>query len=141
MEHRRFNPQEEQKIKKAKCINYIGFGIVVIGFCLVVGLVAVLLVRYGSYRYWHTFTSEKWLENPERRAKMTADLFEDYMLIGMTEDEVIDLLGQNNNDYGYFNQNNRFVYYLGNERTIIDSEWLLIDFENDIVKEYSMTMD
>ena len=134
MWQRQLNPQEIQEIKKAKRINYIGFGIVV-------GLIAVLLFWYGSYRYWHTFTSEKWLENPERRAKMTADLFENYVLIGMAENEVIDLLGQNNNDYGYFNQNNRFVYYLGNERTIIDSEWLLIDFENGIVKEYSMTID
>jgi len=81
------------------------------------------------------------LAYPEKRAKMTSDLLENYELVGMTEDEVINLLGQNNNDYGYFVEDNRFIYYLGNERTIIDSEWLLIDFENGIVTEYTMTMD
>jgi len=74
---------------------------------------------------------------PEKRAKMTSDLLDNYELVGMTETEVVNLLGQNR----YFVEDNRFVYYLGNERTFIDSEWLLIDFENGIVTEYSMTTD
>jgi len=41
----------------------------------------------------------------------------------------------------HFVQDNRFVYFLGSERTVIDSEWLLIDFENGVVTEYSITMD
>ena len=81
------------------------------------------------------------MEYPGQRAKMAADLFEDYELVGMTENEIISLLGQNDNECGKFNQDNRFVYYLGEERTIIDSEWLLIDFENGVAKEYSITMD
>lgn len=65
---------------------------------------------------------------------MTGDLLEDYDLIGMTEAEIVDLLGADNQD-------DRYVYYLGNERTMIDGEWLLIEFENGVVTGYSMTTD
>lgn len=138
MKSKRFNPQDEREIRKIKRTNYLIFGV----FSTIFILLAILFfIWFGLFQYWHTFTTEKWLEYPNRRAKMTADLLENYELVGMTEDEVISLLGQNNNEYGYFNQDNRFIYYLGEERTIIDSEWLLIDFENGVVKEYSMTMD
>lgn len=125
---------EKHEIKKIKRTTYTVFGV------FLAAMVASI-VWFCSYQYWHSFSSEKWLEYPEKRANMTADLLERYEIIGMTEDEVVALLGQNNNDYGYFIKDNRFVYYLGNERTIIDSEWLLIEFEDNIVTEYSMAMD
>jgi hypothetical protein len=56
----------------------------------------------------------------------------------MQEQQTEEYLGPDHNDSGYFSQANRFVYYWGNERTIIDSERLLIVFENDVVHEYSM---
>ena len=124
----------DKEMQKARRFNIVVFT----AFVLIFVMAVFGLLRY---KYWHTFTPGKWLEYPEKRAKMTADLFEDFDLIGMSEDEIIELLGNNNNDYGYFNKDNRFVYYLGNERTIIDSEWLLIDFENNVVCDYSMTMD
>ncbi len=133
-----FSPQDEREIQKIKRTDYLIFGI----FATIFTVLAILFfIWHGSFQYWHTFTTEKWLEYPGQRAKMAADLFEDYELVGMTENEIISLLGQNDNECGKFNQDNRFVYYLGEERTIIDSEWLLIDFENGVVKEYSITMD
>jgi len=42
---------------------------------------------------------------------------------------------------GYFNAPDRSVYCLGSRRTVIDDEWLLIDFENGVVREYTMTTD
>ena len=50
------------------------------------GMLAVLvIICFTSYKYWHTFTKEKWMEYRERRAGMTADLLENYELFGMTE--------------------------------------------------------
>ena len=157
MEEKWFNPQDEKKIRKNKHIKYVIFGI----FAVLVILLAVWLI---SFLYWRTFTTERWLEHPEQRAKMTLDMIENYGLIGMTEDEIISLLGQsdnenvnelmgiteneiisllglNDNERVNVNQDNRFVYYLGNKRTIIHHEWLLIDFEDGKVRGYSMLAD
>jgi len=129
-----FSSKDKDMIRQIKLKNYIALGVLAVLF-------AAVLAWFCSYKYWHSFSQEKWSAYPERRAKMTSDLLGNYELIGMTEAEIVNLLGQNNNDYGYFVQDSRFVYYLGNERTIIDSEWLLIDFENGIATEYSMTTD
>lgn len=89
-----------------------------------------------------TFTTERWLNDPENRTAIIDDLLANYPLVGMTEQEIIDLLGKNTNT-SYFKADNRFVYRLGDERGLmsIDSEWLLIDFENGIVADYSVTSD
>ncbi len=134
MEGKKFTPQEEREIRKIKRTNCIIFGF----FVLLAIMVAIWL---GTYLYWHTFTSEKWQANPERRATMVADLLADYQLVGMTEDVLVALLGPSDNDYGYFNQDGQLVYCLGNERTIIDREWLLVELEDGIVCDYSLTTD
>ena len=84
MEGKKFTPQEEREIRKIKRTNCIIFGF----FVLLAILVAIWL---GTYLYWHTFTSEKWQANPERRATMVADLLADYQLVGMTEDALVAL--------------------------------------------------
>ncbi len=134
MKTNELNEEEKKTVRRLKRRNYIVFGVLVI-------LAAVVLVKFCSYRYWHSFSREKWLSYPEKRAYMASDLLKRHELAGMTKDEVVSLLGQHNNDYGYFSEENRLVYYLGGERTIIDSEWLLIDFENGVVTGYSITTD
>lgn len=98
-------------------------------------------VGAASWSCWCRSTYEAISVEVEKRAKMTGDLLHDYNLVGMSKEQILRFLGPDNNDYGYFNQENRWVYYLGSERTIIDSEWLLIDFEDSIVHEYAMTID
>lgn len=122
---------DAQKAKRHILTTFIVFAVIL----------ALIGVWYAHFAYWHTFSTQKWIDYPERRAKMTADLFARYDLVGMSKEQLAELLGPDNNDYGYFDQANRSVYYLGNERTIIDSEWLLIDFENDTVRGYAMTTD
>lgn len=126
--------QVEKEIRIIKIVNYTVLGI--LG-----ALVLLVFIWFASYHYWHTFTKEKWMEYPERRTGMTADLFENHELLGMTEGGLLALLGQNDNDLGFFEQEGRYVYRLGNERTVIDSEWLLVDFENGVVSKYSIMMD
>ena len=71
------------------------------------------------------------------------NLLEDYEIVGMQKADVVELLGNDNTDYGYFNEENRLVYYLGAERGLIsiDSEWLILDFANEIVVDCYITTD
>lgn len=113
----------------------------IIGLAMAVVLLVFCLVGAVGLRNRSTFTQEKWLRHPESRARITDNLLDQYDLIGMTEQEVLDLLGPNDNRMGYFTQENRFVYCLGGERLIMDSEWLLIDFTDGVVSDYSMITD
>lgn len=124
----------EKRTKKEKLINYFCLGV----FVLIAISVLMLLFDWNER---HSFTQAKWREDIEVRSLIVDDLLNDYELIGMTKQEIEALLGNNNNDYGYFNWENRYVYCLGGARTIIDSEWLLIDFEDDVVVNYEITMD
>ena len=69
-------------------------------------------------------------------------MLEKYDLHGMTKKEIISLLGDETQD-AYFKEDNNMVYWLGPERGLIsiDSEWLVIVFENGIVADYYITCD
>ncbi len=126
----------EKEIKRAKCINYILFGLFA---AMLVGMIVFGVVRH----YQHSFSTERWLRLPEKRTRIVDDLLTDHTLVGMTEEEVTDLLGMHNNDYGYFNREHRYVYYLGPERGFfsIDSEWLVLDFVNGRVTDCYIKVD
>ena len=124
------------EIKRIKRKNYIVFGIFA-------GLILAIIVAGIMYQYQHSFSTSKWERNPDERTKIVDDLLEDYELIGMREFDIIELLGKDNNDYGYFNEKNRLVYYLGPERGLIsiDSEWLILDFANGVIVDCYITTD
>ena len=106
---------------------------------LVIGcLIGVLVCRER-----HNFSTEKWLGDPGNRTRIVDDLLADYELIGMTEPEVLELLGSHDNDSGYFQQESRLVYWLGPERGLmsIDSEWLILDCLDGIVTAWQITTD
>ena len=111
--------------------------------CLAVLMVLFLVILAGLVflAYWNTFTPEKWQAHPDRRAALLDDLLEDHPLEGMTEAEVAALLGENDNDMGYFTEADRSVYWLGSRRTFLDSEWLLVDFADGVVTAYEWTTD
>ena len=124
------------EIKRIKRQNYLIFG-------LFVGLLLVVIIAGITYQYRRSFSTSKWENNPEERTKIVDDLLSDHELIGMQESDIIELLGENNNDYGYFNKPDRYVYYLGPERGLIsiDSEWLILDFADGVVVDYDITTD
>lgn len=126
----------DAEIKRIKRKNYIVFGIFV-------GLILAIIIAGIVYQYQHSFSTAKWERNPDERTKIVDDLLGDYDLIGMRESDIIDLLGNDNNDYGYFNEKDRFVYYLGPERGLIsiDSEWLILDFADGVVVNCYITTD
>lgn len=109
-------------------------------------ILVLIVILPGSLIYYqqHSFTTKQWIEDTRHRARMVDDLLSDYDLIGMNEAEITQLLGENDNDYGYFQAENRFVYCLGPEQGFLsgfDSEWLILDFTDGKVSRYSIDID
>jgi hypothetical protein len=127
----------QKQMRRAKMWNMIIFFIFA-------AMAAAALIGFGVYRYQHTFTVEKWLKEPYGRTNMVADLLEKYELVGMTEKEVISLLGEEETDADaktsfkisktYFDPENTIVYYLGVD--YMDDRWLILSLENGIVSGY-----
>lgn len=127
----------QKQVRQAKMWNTIVF-------CLLAVIVIAALVGFGVYRFQHTYTVDKWLEEPNYRTNIVADLLEKHILIGMTEEEIISLLGEEDNNASaktsfkisntYFEPENTIVYYLGVD--YIDDSWLIISLENDVVISY-----
>ncbi len=126
----------KRAVRKAKTVNYTVFAIFL-------AFLFAIIVGYLAYHYQHTFHSDRWLNEPSERTDMIDNLLQNYEILGLTETEVLSLLGPHDNAQGAFNADNRYVYYLGPERGLfsIDSEWLLIDFTNGVVSDYSLTTD
>jgi len=113
-------------------------------FSAVCILVIASILTFGCvYHARHTFTTARWIAAPDARTALVDDLLARYPLNGMTEDEILALLGEHDNDTGYFLQDNRYVYHLGPERGLIsiDSEWLILDFTDGVVTDCFITTD
>ena len=106
-------------------------------------VVLAIIIAGVVYYHTHTFSKSKWLNDPEGRTAIVDDLLAKHEFAGMTEEEVAALLGEPNNDYGYFNADDRYVYYMGPERGLIsiDSEWLILDFTDGVVSNSYITTD
>ena len=126
----------EREMRKARRINDIAVG-------MFAAVVLAIIIAGVAYYHTHTFSTSKWLNGPEERTAIVDDLLAKHELVGMTEAEVVALLGGPNNDYGYFNADDRYVYYMGPERGLIsiDSEWLILDFTDGVVSNSYITTD
>ncbi len=125
----------EEEIRKAKRFNYTVLAILLI-------IAVFIAVWCISYHVYHTFTTEKWLKSPDKRTRLVGDLLSRYDLIGLSEGEIAALLGENDTGRDYFSPE-KYVYYLGPERGIIsiDSEWLIIEFDDGAVSKYFVRTD
>ncbi|MED4402554.1 hypothetical protein ABET41_09845 [Metabacillus fastidiosus] len=104
-------------------------------------LICTLMLTLNEYK--SIFTTEKWLNNISERVYMVDDLLNDHNLNRKTKKEVTNLLGTPT-ETEYFKTENNIVYYLGDERGLIsiDSEWLVIEFDNsEKVKKYTVVTD
>jgi hypothetical protein len=127
----------KKHVHRAKMWNSIIFSILVV-------IVIAALVSLGTYKYQHNFTAEKWLKAPNDRTKIVDDLIIKHKLIGMTEEEIISLLGEEDHYANtktsfkisdkYFDPENTIVYYLGVK--YMDDMWLIISLTNGIVSSY-----
>lgn len=107
--------------------------VIVLGLLLALFLIA--MCGYGGYTYINelkTFSIEKWDNNVYQREMMLDDFLERYDLIGMSYDEVIEILGTNKFD------GNKYLIgksYVGpiffsitfNEKNRVESYGVIID--------------
>lgn len=81
----------------------------------------LLAAGYGLWRCQRTYTPDKWASAPDERLDILGDLLERYDLVGMTEEEVVALLGPEDGpeqtsfkgDRTYYPPEDTLVYYLG----------------------------
>lgn len=120
---------------RAKRWNIIIFSIFAVMF-------TVLLIAVCVFIYQHTYSKIKWDADKESRHKIVNDMLRKNPLIGMTEREVIALLGEEDSNgqtsfkisKEYFPPESTLVYYLGVD--IMDNNWLIISLQNDVVTDY-----
>ena len=101
-------------------------------------ILAVLIgICIGVYRYRNRFTPEKWKRSPGRRAYIVGDFLEDHPPEGLTEAEIYELLGDP--DLKAEEETLSLGYVLGNVRTVLDAEWLILELEDGTVKGYRIS--
>ena len=110
---------------------------------IVLGLFIVGIIFLGiKYKIEHTFSTTRWIEFPRERVNMVDDMLEKHNLVGQSNEQVIELLG-NGTENPYFKEVDNYVYYMGDERGLIsiDSEWLVITFDNNVVIDVKIMRD
>lgn len=106
--------------------------------------VVVLFITISFRSVSTEFDSQAWKENEQGRVQMVDALINEKLLYAKSKSEVISLLGEPLEDSPYFENSGReMIYYLGNERSFagVDSEWLLIWFEDGRVSRYEVARD
>lgn len=81
----------ENEIKRAKRR-------IIIAFSVLIAVLLIIAAAFCVYRYQHTFSQEKWLSNADGRYMIVDDMLEKHQLIGMSEADVIALLGAEDGD-------------------------------------------
>ena len=71
---------------------------IIIAFSVLVCILLVIAVIFFMYRSQHTFSQGKWLSNASERYMIVDDMLEKHPLIGISEDNVIALLGAEDGD-------------------------------------------
>ena len=125
----------DKEIKRAKIFNYT----VAIVFLLIFISTITLL---GVWKWSRTFTVRKWMDNPNDRHKIVSDMLSENEIIGMTENEIIDLLGKETefaperykNHRREFPNESNLTYGLGVD--FMSYEWLVITMEDGIAVDY-----
>lgn len=124
-------------------ISFWIIGLAIIGYITLVSYL-ILSPKLEGYANRREFDSKKWQLNLTTqdtiKQKMVDDLFLKYKIIGMTRVEVNRILGVPPKT-NYF-KDYEYVYWLGHERGIgVDSEWLGLKFENDVVIKADILTD
>ena len=112
-------------------------------FAVFICLLLISVFAFCTFKSQHTFSKSKWDTNKENRYKIVNDMLGKYQLIGMSESDVIQLLGEEDSDQTsfkisrkYFPPDSTLVYYLGVD--FMDNNWLILSINDGIVTEYCL---
>ena len=127
--------EHRKAARRAKRNNQIIFAVLT---CLLLIVVFALCV----IKYQHTVSKSKWDASKGDRYKIVNDMLDSYQLIGMSESDVIQLLGEEDSNEQtsfkiskqYFPPDSTLVYYLGVD--FVDDNWLILSINGDVVTEY-----
>lgn len=118
----------------------------IILFCVFGVIFAFVLTAVCLFQYEHTYSRAKWEHDRANRYKIVYDMLDRNQLVGMTEAEVLHLLG--GEDGGgqtsfkiskeYFPPESTLVYDLGVDW--IDSNWLVISLDDGVVTKYCIDL-
>ena len=107
--------------------KYLSLPLSFIVFSLL-SVVVVGCILGGASNYISDFSQEKWNNNERLRKYMIDDLEQNHGIIGKTDKEIVELLGEP--IYISDELNNKYEYYVG--ESIIDPYGYQIEFENNI---------
>lgn len=114
-------------------------------FVLSIVIVLTVLCYLVFQNMNERFTKQRWIEYPNIRYKMIDDIEKNNSIIGKTQQEVRELLGEPDNvwehdfEYGYYNY---YQYYIGKKHEIFEMMWepdmYLVTFRNGVVVSTSV---
>ena len=104
--------------------------------------IAIFMLVFHLYR--HTFARQRWLAEPLYRRYMLDDLERRYPLVGMTEEGVLALLGNEDSQQSSFSPGGgavyppetSLVYYIGGQSG--EDLWFILSFENGVCTGYAV---
>ena len=113
----------------------------IILLCILVGI-GIFMLCFSLYR--HTFSRQRWTAEPEYRRYMLASLERRHPLVGMTEEEVTALLGNEDGGQSGFSPGGGavcppetgLVYYIGGKSG--EDLWFILSFENGVCTGYTV---
>lgn len=98
----------------------------------------LLLLQFSACSY--SFHQETWLQDPEKRNGMVRSLInQQHELKGMTEQEIIQLLGEPAEKLD--KPTRQFVYYLGRAGFGVDDSLFRLTFKNGKLESHEVTHD
>ena len=116
--------REIQRIRRTNTAIFLTFAL----------LAAVAAAAFGLWQYRRSFTPERWEALPEERWRMVGSLTAQHPLVGLTEEAVLTLLGEEDSQQTSFKISREsfppettLVYCLG--VSYIDTEWLILSLE------------
>lgn len=94
-------------------------------FIVVMALIAIVVIAFLNFND-SKFTTNKWVVNTDSRYKMVESLESSYQLKGMTQQEIVDFLGNPDVKWEHDFENGHYIYYqyyIGKNYKIFEFMW------------------
>ena len=106
-------------------------------------LLGIMIFMLVFHLYRHTFSRQRWLEEPLYRRYMLDNLERRYGLTGKTMEEVVALLGEEDSQQSSFKLSDAvyppettLVYYIGED--YLEDLWLILSFEDGVCVSHTV---